>query len=217
MSDRGHNKHEPKIHPAVWREELGPHLTRCCRAEAYLHAKFHLDPSNRLATVYTNVTDRQDRQRSDSIGRTVLQMVAQKAVFIKASTNRNDNIQWSSLSRRTAQTESIYGVYIAQYVRTSYKALRYGSHSLTCELQHACLLFCKCSPDGAMLQPQHTALPCFICVLGITRAYVVNTAISHALNDKNVTRPREVLKHTMEIKPLRPNSITLSSSLWFAS
>jgi len=29
------------------------------RAEAYLHAKFHLDPSNRLATVgYTNVTDR---------------------------------------------------------------------------------------------------------------------------------------------------------------
>ena len=45
------------------------------RAEAYLHAKFHLDPSNRLATIgYTNVTDRQDRQdrtdkqRSDSIG-----------------------------------------------------------------------------------------------------------------------------------------------------
>jgi len=29
------------------------------RAEAYLHAKFHLDPSNRLATQYTNVTDRQ--------------------------------------------------------------------------------------------------------------------------------------------------------------
>jgi len=26
------------------------------RAEAYLHAKFHLDPSNRLAQ-YTNVTD----------------------------------------------------------------------------------------------------------------------------------------------------------------
>ena len=35
-------------------------------AESYLHAKFHLDPSNRLATVaYTNVkdnTDKQDRQ-----------------------------------------------------------------------------------------------------------------------------------------------------------
>jgi len=31
--------------------ELGLHLTQCVRAEAYLHAKFHLDPSNRLATV----------------------------------------------------------------------------------------------------------------------------------------------------------------------
>ena len=52
------------------------------RAEAYLHARFNLDPSNRLATIYTNVTDRQtdrqDRQRTDSIGRTVLQTVAQK-------------------------------------------------------------------------------------------------------------------------------------------
>ena len=39
------------------------------RVEAYLHAKFHLDPSNRLATV--NQHHRQDRQWSDSIGRTV--------------------------------------------------------------------------------------------------------------------------------------------------
>jgi len=30
-------------------------------AESYLHAEFHLDPSNRLAQ-YTNVTDRIDRQ-----------------------------------------------------------------------------------------------------------------------------------------------------------
>jgi len=30
------------------------------RAEAYLHAKFHLDPSNRLATVHERY--RQDRQ-----------------------------------------------------------------------------------------------------------------------------------------------------------
>jgi len=30
------------------------------RAEAYLHAKFHLDPSNRLATVHER--HRQDRQ-----------------------------------------------------------------------------------------------------------------------------------------------------------
>ena len=37
-------------------------------AEAYLHTKWHLDPSNRLA----NVTDGQDRQGPDSIGWTVL-------------------------------------------------------------------------------------------------------------------------------------------------
>ena len=54
------------------------------RAEAYLHAKFHLDPSNRLATVDQRYTqdrtgqDMTDRQRTDSIGRTVLQTVAPK-------------------------------------------------------------------------------------------------------------------------------------------
>ena len=32
--------------------ELVPHLTQCDQAEAYLHAKFHLDPLNRLATVH---------------------------------------------------------------------------------------------------------------------------------------------------------------------
>jgi len=55
------------------------------RAEAYLHAKFHLNPSNRLATVHERHRqtgqDRHDRQRSDSIARTVLQTVAQKSVF----------------------------------------------------------------------------------------------------------------------------------------
>jgi len=58
------------------------------RAEAYLHAKFHLDPSNRLATIHqrysqTGQTDRQDRQRIDSIGRTVLQTVAQKLILCR--------------------------------------------------------------------------------------------------------------------------------------
>ena len=38
-------------------------------AEAYLHAKFHLDPSNRLATIHQRYRqDRQtDRQWSDSM------------------------------------------------------------------------------------------------------------------------------------------------------
>jgi len=48
--------------------------------EAYLHAKFHLDPSNRLAAIRQRhrKTDRQTGQRSDGIGRTVLQRIAQK-------------------------------------------------------------------------------------------------------------------------------------------
>jgi len=60
--------------------ELGPYLTQCAQAEAYVRAKFHLDPSNRLATVHQRYR-RQDRteQRSDSIRRTVLKTVAQNS------------------------------------------------------------------------------------------------------------------------------------------
>jgi len=57
-------------------ETMGPHVKNVARAEAYLQAKFHFDPSNCLATIHQRY--RQDRQRSDSIGRTVLQTIAQK-------------------------------------------------------------------------------------------------------------------------------------------
>ena len=56
------------IHPAVWPQqtwaenweavspfwgrELCPHLRQCGQGQAYLYAKFHLDPSNRLATIH---------------------------------------------------------------------------------------------------------------------------------------------------------------------
>ena len=42
----------------IWGGELGLHLTQCRFnwAEAYLHAKFHLDPSSRLATVHQRYT-----------------------------------------------------------------------------------------------------------------------------------------------------------------
>ena len=55
------------------------------RAETYLLAKFRLDPSNRLATVHERhiQTGQTDRQWSDSIGRTVLQTVAQLINFPK--------------------------------------------------------------------------------------------------------------------------------------
>ena len=61
---------------SLWGGELGHNVAR---AKAYLHAKFHLDPSNRLATVHERhrQTDRTG-QRTDSIGRTVLQTIAPK-------------------------------------------------------------------------------------------------------------------------------------------
>jgi len=61
---------------------MGPHLTQCGQAEAFPNAKFHLDPSTRFATIHQRyrqtVQGRTDRQWFDSIGRTVLQTVAQK-------------------------------------------------------------------------------------------------------------------------------------------
>ena len=59
--------------------ELGSHHS-VVRAEACLHAKFHLDPSNLLATIHQrHRQSEQDRTgQTDSIGRTVLQTVAQK-------------------------------------------------------------------------------------------------------------------------------------------
>ena len=44
--------------------KLGPRLTQCGQGRAYLHDKFHLDPSNRLAT--TQQRYRQDRQTGET-------------------------------------------------------------------------------------------------------------------------------------------------------
>jgi len=44
------------LRPPLGEGELGLHLTQCGQAEAYLHAKFHLDPSNRLATIRQRYT-----------------------------------------------------------------------------------------------------------------------------------------------------------------
>jgi len=87
------------IHAAIWPQLIwaenwwglcpfggggaGSPCNSVARAEAYLHANFHLDTSNRLATVHERYgqadrTGQTYRQRSASIGRTVLQTVAQK-------------------------------------------------------------------------------------------------------------------------------------------
>jgi len=47
------------VHTFLGEGELGPHLNNVVRAEAYLHAKFHRGPSNRLATIHQRY--RQDR------------------------------------------------------------------------------------------------------------------------------------------------------------
>jgi len=80
------------IHAAIWPQqiwaenwglcpfgegELVPIQHNVARAEAYLHAKFHLDPSN-VWPQCTNVADRETGQRSDSMRQTVLQTVAPK-------------------------------------------------------------------------------------------------------------------------------------------
>ena len=89
------------------------------RAEAYLHAKFHLDPSNRLATVHErhSQTDREtgqtDRKRSDSIRRTVLQTVTQKTdtpiTSHNSSKNRTLSIIFDTINRQS--TEELFTVH----------------------------------------------------------------------------------------------------------
>ena len=81
--------------------KLGPHLTRCRRGPSRI--KWHANPSNRLATIHqrriqTRQTDIQtDRQRSDSIARTVLQTVAQKSQILQPTCTRRPGyelLQW---------------------------------------------------------------------------------------------------------------------------
>jgi len=55
MGDRIRTKWAEKrgglLCPFPWRQ-LGPHLTQCGLADTYLRTKWHLDPSNRLATIH---------------------------------------------------------------------------------------------------------------------------------------------------------------------
>ena len=109
------------------------------RVEAYLHAKFHLDPSNRLATVHERYRqDRQDRQRTDSIGRTVLQTVAQKARVTYDLrkyyfTNRAVNI-WNSLPNHVVLSDTVNMFKSRQHqdVIYDFKAEIHGTGSRSC-------------------------------------------------------------------------------------
>jgi len=77
--------------------------------EAYLRGKFHLDPSNRLATIHQRhrQRDRTDIQQSDSIRRTVLQTVVRRhnSTF-KAEDERSpalDEITLTHILRQSTQ------------------------------------------------------------------------------------------------------------------
>jgi len=85
------------------------------KAEAYLHAKFHLDPSNRLATVHERhrQTDRQDRQWSDSIGRTVLQMVAHKVTDDRQTLQKFNLVQYMDTLQEASRSMTVS---IIQYI-----------------------------------------------------------------------------------------------------
>ena len=70
MQPFGHNGRGPKIgelRPLFEEGGWVPIEHNVARAKAYLHAKFHLDPSNRLATVQQRYrqADRTDRTGQD--------------------------------------------------------------------------------------------------------------------------------------------------------
>jgi len=99
----GQNRPGPKIGGCVpfleW-GKLGSHLTQCrLGRSAYLRTMWHLDLSNRLATIHQRykqtdtLADRQDRRRSSIIGRTVLQTVAQKLTYNNLSLSGFSQLQ----------------------------------------------------------------------------------------------------------------------------
>jgi len=64
--------------------ELGPHLTQCRLAEAYLRIKWYPDPFNRLATIHQRYRqNRQDRQENGPVAYSgpLLVTVAQKRQY----------------------------------------------------------------------------------------------------------------------------------------
>jgi len=85
MQAFGRNGYGPKTGGAVplWGGQLGLHLTQCgqgrglpaCQVTSWSIKPFGHNPTTLQA-------DRTDRQQSDSIGRTVLQMVAQKHTLL---------------------------------------------------------------------------------------------------------------------------------------
>jgi len=85
MGHRGHNRHGPKIGGCArlgdGDGELGPHVTHCVQGRGLLACQVSsVQPFGHNTS--TSQTGQTERQRSDSIGRTVLQTVTQNVVKI---------------------------------------------------------------------------------------------------------------------------------------
>jgi len=111
------------IHLAVWPQRtwaenwrglcpfegscMGPHSKQCGpRPRPACQVRFYLDPSSRLATIHQRHryrTDRQTGQRSDSIGRTVLQTVAQKTA-VCTHTDNGDRSKTAKIMKKEILT-----------------------------------------------------------------------------------------------------------------
>ena len=100
-------------------EELGPHvLHNVAWAEAYLRTNWHSNPSNRLAKRRQRhrQTGQTDRHRSDRIGRTVLQTVAQRGSY--RSTDQRTGVPFI-VSAMTASLRAISWIHRWHYLLTS--------------------------------------------------------------------------------------------------
>ena len=109
----GHNRHGPKTGGwklgggcaplAEWK--MGLHLTHCGQGWGPCMPSFILIHPT-VWPHYTNVTDRQDRQRSDSIGRSPLQTVAPK-MYTKIPNTRYFDKSCKTVNRLVAKIAAI--------------------------------------------------------------------------------------------------------------
>jgi len=82
--------------PPLWEGQLGLHLTQCGhgRGPACQVSSWSIEPFGHITpTLQTRETDRQDRQRSDSIRRTVLQTIAQNTGVMNKTKNKSRKLQ----------------------------------------------------------------------------------------------------------------------------
>jgi len=93
----GHNSHGPKLGAVpLWGRGARFTSNTVCRTETYLYAKFHLDPSNRLATIH---------QRYRQAGQTVNGPITYGEPFYKRSPKKVQSRMWADAQRNGSPAE----------------------------------------------------------------------------------------------------------------